>query len=100
MPRRTCNRSKNRIRWSGLTIREGKFMKRVNKPKSPVLPAITGKEESVVQNAESCQRLLDIAAHSDVFEAIRQGMDDIANGRTRAAREVFLTLRRKYGVLR
>jgi hypothetical protein len=75
-------------------------MKRVKKFKRPVVPAISGKEGAVVQNAESCQRQLDIAAQSDVFEAIRQGMDDIAHGRTRAAREVFLTLRRKYGIRR
>jgi hypothetical protein len=73
-------------------------MKRVKKSKRPAVPAIDGKEGAVVQDAQSCQRLLDAAAQSDVFEAIRQGMDDIAHGRTRAAREVFLTLRRKYGI--
>ena len=64
-------------------------MKRVKKFKRPV-----------VQDAESHQRSLDIAAKSDVFEPIRQGLDDIAHGRTRPAREVFLSLRRKFGIRR
>jgi hypothetical protein len=73
-------------------------MKRVKKSKKPVVPAINEKEETVDQDTESYQRLLDATAQSDVFEAIRQGLDDITHGRTRAAREVFLTLRRKYGI--
>jgi prevent-host-death family protein len=78
----------------------GEFMKRLKKTKRPVVLTINGKAEAVVQDAESYQRLLDIAAQSDVFEAIRQGIDDIAHGRTRPAREVFLSLRRKYGIRR
>ncbi|MBZ5623390.1 MAG: hypothetical protein LAQ69_32400 [Acidobacteriia bacterium] len=39
--------------------------------------------KAVVQDAEAYQRLPDIAAHADVFEAIRQGFDDVALGRTR-----------------
>ena len=70
-------------------------MKRVKKSKKPVVPAINEKRETVDQDTESYPRLLDATAQSDVFEAIRQGLDDIAHGRTRAAREVFLTLRRK-----
>jgi len=37
---------------------------------------------AVVQDADAYQRLLDTAARADVFEAIRQGRDDAANGRT------------------
>ena len=58
------------------------------------------KQRCVVQNMESSQRQLDIAARDDVFEAIRQGLDDAAHGRTRDAREVFLRMRRKYGIRR
>jgi prevent-host-death family protein len=78
--------------------KSGEFMKRLKKTKRPVVLTINGKAEAVVQDAESYQRLLDIAAQSDVFEAIRQGIDDIDHGRTRPAREVFLALRRKYGI--
>jgi hypothetical protein len=44
--------------------------------------------------------LLDIAAQSDVFEAIRQAKDEIAHGRARSAQKVFLSLRRKNGIRR
>ena len=43
------------------------------------------KAEAVVQDAESYQRLLDIAAKADVYEAIRQGIDDVSLGRSRPA---------------
>jgi hypothetical protein len=72
-------------------------MKRVRKSKRPIVPATARREENALQGTESRRRLLDVAARSDIFEAIRQGIDDIANGRTRAAREIFLTFPRKYG---
>ncbi|MBZ5642957.1 MAG: type II toxin-antitoxin system Phd/YefM family antitoxin [Acidobacteriia bacterium] len=74
------------------------FMKRLKKTKRPVVLTINGKAAAIVQDAESYQRLLDIAAKADVLEAIRQGMDDIAHGRTKPAREVFAWLRKKYGI--
>ena len=37
--------------------------------------------EVVVQDAEAYQRLLDAAARADVYEAIRQGIEDIAHDR-------------------
>lgn len=46
------------------------------------------------------QNLLDIAARADVFEAIRQGVDDVAHGRTHPAREVFEEIRRKHDIPR
>jgi prevent-host-death family protein len=76
------------------------FMKRLKKTKRPVVLTVNGKAEAVVQDAESYQRLLDIAAHSDVFEAIRQGLDDEAHGRVRPARQVFEETRRRNGIRR
>jgi predicted transcriptional regulator len=53
---------------------------------------------SVSQLAEDYQRLLDLAAEASVEEAIRQGREDIAAGRTYPAREVFAAMRRKYRI--
>jgi hypothetical protein len=50
------------------------------------------------QNTEAYQRLLDIAARADANEGIRQGLDDVAHGRTRPAREFFDEFRRKHGI--
>ena len=53
-----------------------------------------------VEDAESNERLLDIAARADVYEAIRQGLDDVARGRTSPAGEVFESIRKKHGIPR
>jgi prevent-host-death family protein len=71
------------------------FLRQLRKSKRPVVLTVNGKAQAVVQDAEAYQRLLDIAARADVFEAIRQGLDDAAHGRTRPAREVFAEFRRQ-----
>ena len=76
------------------------FLKEMKKSKRPVVLTVNGKAEAVVQDAESYQRLLDSAARADVYEAIRQGVDDIVQRRTRPARKVFNELRRRHGVSR
>ena len=76
------------------------FMKRLKKTKRPVVLTVNGKAEAVVQDAEAYQLLLDIAAEADVFEAIRQGLEDAARGRVRPASKVFEEMRRKHGIRR
>ena len=78
----------------------GLFMKQLKKSKRPVVLTVKGKAEAVVQDAESYQRLLDIVARADVHEAIRQGLEDVAQGRTRPAQEVFNEIRVKHGIPR
>jgi hypothetical protein len=65
-----------------------------------VVLTVKGRAAAVVQDAAAYQRLLDIAARADVYEAIRQGLDDVAHGRSRPARAVFDDLRRKHGIPR
>jgi len=50
--------------------------------------------ESVLQEE---RQLLDLAA-ADYEEDLRQGLEDVAQGRTRPAREVFAELREEYGI--
>ena len=78
--------------------RSGDFMKQLKKSKRPVVLTVKGKAEAIVQDAEAYQRLLDIAARANVYEAIRQGLDDAASGRTIPARKVFEELRAKHGI--
>jgi prevent-host-death family protein len=80
--------------------RSGDFMKQLKKSKRPVVLTVKGKAAAVVQDAEAYQRLLDLAARADAEEGIRQGLDDVARGRTRPAREVFDGIRRKYDIPR
>ena len=60
----------------------------------------TTQTEALVQDAESYQRLLDVAARADVHEAIRQGLEGVAQCRTRPAREVFAEIRHEHGIRR
>jgi hypothetical protein len=60
--------------------------------------AVKGKAAAVIQDREAGQRLLDAAAHADAAEGIRQGLEDLANGRGVPAREVFDALRAEFGV--
>jgi len=78
--------------------RSGDFMKQLKKSKRPVVLTVKGKAAAIVQDAEAYQRLLDIAARADSDEGIRQGLDDVAHGRTRPANEVFDDIRRKHGI--
>ena len=78
--------------------RSGDFIKQLKKSKRPVVLTVKGKAAAIVQDAEAYQRLLDIAARADSEEGIRQGLDDVAHGRTRPAKEVFDDIRRKHGI--
>ena len=80
--------------------RSGDFMKQLRKSRRPVVLTVRGKAAAIVQDAEAYQRLLDIAAQADAEEGIRQGLDDVAHGRTRPAREVFDEIRRKHDIPR
>ena len=71
----------------------GQLLKHLRKSRRPLVLTVRGKAQAVVQDAEAYQRLLDTAARADVHEAIRQGLDDVAHGRTRPARDVFDDIR-------
>ena len=78
----------------------GGFMRQLRKTKRPLVLTVNGKAAAVVQDAAAYQRLLDIAARADVYEAIRQGLDDVGRGRTRPAKEVFDDIRRQHAIPR
>ena len=80
--------------------RSSDFLKQLKKSKRPVVLTVKGKAAAVVQDAAAYQRLLDIAAFADAEEGIRQGLEDVAQGRTRPAREAFDTIRRKHAIPR
>jgi prevent-host-death family protein len=77
-----------------------KMMQRLKKTRRPIILTVNGKPEAVVQDAAAYQRLLDLAASADVNEATRQGLEDMREGRTRLADEVFEEMRRKYAIPR
>ena len=69
--------------------RSGDFMKQLKKTKRPVVLTVKGKAAAIVQDAAAYQHLLDIAASASAEEGIRQGLDDVKQGKVRPAREFF-----------
>jgi prevent-host-death family protein len=77
-----------------------KMMQRLKKTRRPIILTVNGKPEAVVQDAAAYQRLLDLAALGSEEEAIRQGLEDLREGRTRPLNEVVEGMRRKHAIPR
>ena len=69
--------------------RSAEFMKHLKKSKRLVVLTVKGKAAAIVRDAEAYQRLFDIAAQADALEGIRQGLDDMNEGRVRPAKDFF-----------
>ena len=80
--------------------RSGDFMKQLKKTKRPVVLTVKGKAAAIVQDAEAYQRLLDIAATASADEGIRQGLEDVKQGKVRPAREFFADFEAEHGIPR
>ena len=80
--------------------RSGDFMKQLKKSKRPVVLTVNGKAAAVVQDAKAYQRLLDIAAHADAAEGIRQGLENAKEGKLRPARKFFEEFDAAHGIAR
>ena len=76
------------------------FMRHLKKTKRPLVLTVNGKAEAVLQDAESYQHLLDLAAQADAAEGTRQGLEDVKKGRTRPARDAFNQIRKHHGIPR
>ena len=80
--------------------RSGDFMKQLQKSKRPVVLTVKGKAAAVVQDAGAYQRLLDIAAGTEAGEGIRQGLENVKEGKVRSAREFFDEFEATHGLSR
>jgi len=80
--------------------RSGEFLKQLKKSKRPVVLTVKGKAAAIVQDAEAYQRLLDIAAHADAVEGIRQGQEDVKEGRVLPATEFFANFEARHDLSR
>ena len=73
-------------------------MKQLKKTKRPVVLTVKGKAAAIVQDAESYQRLLDIAARADAYEGIRQGLEQAKRGQGRDIEEFFAEFEATHGI--
>jgi prevent-host-death family protein len=78
--------------------RSGDFMKQLRKSKRPVVLTVKGRAAAIVQDAESYQRLLDIAARADAREGIRQGLEEARQGKGRDAEDFFAEFEAAHGI--
>jgi prevent-host-death family protein len=76
------------------------FMRHLRKTQRPIILTVNGRATAILQDADAYQRLLDLAAEANAAEGIRQGLDDLAEGRTQPARDVFDEIRAEYGIQR
>jgi prevent-host-death family protein len=74
------------------------FVQQLKATGEPIVLTINGKAALVVQDAESYQRLLDIAERARTEEAIRLGLEEMRAGLGRPADEVFADIRRDLAV--
>jgi prevent-host-death family protein len=76
------------------------FLKQLRQTQRPIILTVNGKPEAVLQSPAEYQRLRNLATEASAEEGIRQGLEDVAAGRTRPAREVFDELRAKHRIPR
>ena len=76
------------------------IMQHLKSTKRPVVLTVNGKAAAVVQDAEAYQHLLDLAAEASAAEGIRQGREDMRNGRIRSAQALFDEMRGENGIPR
>jgi PHD/YefM family antitoxin component YafN of YafNO toxin-antitoxin module len=78
--------------------RSGDFMKQIIKSKRPLVLTVKGKAAAILQDAESYQHLLDIAARADANEGIRQGLEEAKAGQGQEAEEFFSQFEANHGI--
>lgn len=76
------------------------FVRQLKATQRPMTLTVDGRPELVVQDAAAYRRLLDIAASTSSEEGIRQGLDDVAHGRTRLAGEALDEFRQRHSIPR
>ena len=59
---------------------------------------VKGKAAAIVQDAEAYQQRLELAATASAEEGIRQGLEDVKQGKVRPAREFLADFEAEHGI--
>ena len=73
-------------------------MKQLRKSKRPAVLTMKGKAAAVVRHAKACQYPLDIAARADVYEGIRQGLEEARQAKGRDIEKFFAEFEPAHGI--
>ncbi len=77
------------------------YLDRLQQTGEPMVLTVNGKAQVVVQDAAAYQKLVEAAAKAEREEtvaAIREGLADVAAGRTKPARAALKALAKKHGI--
>lgn len=74
------------------------FVRRMKLSRRPIVLTVNGKAELVVQDAESYQRLLELAEYEETVAALKEALEDVESGRVRPVEEAFDEIRKKHGL--
>ena len=64
----------------------------------PQILTVNGKSEIIVQDAESYQKILEYIDRLEAVAGIRRGIDEVQNGKTKSAAQVFESMRKKHKI--
>lgn len=64
----------------------------------PQVLTVNGKAEIIVQDAQSYQKLLEDVERLEAIAGIRRGLEEVSKGKTKPAREVFASMRKKHRI--
>jgi prevent-host-death family protein len=68
------------------------FVERIKRTKHPLVLTVNGKAELVVQDAESYQALLDAAELVETIKGIKNGLEQMKQGKGKKAEDFFSEL--------
>ena len=78
--------------------RTASFVKQIKQRRRPVVLTVNGRAELVVQDAESYQKLLDLADRFEALSAVQEGMAQSGRGEGISLGEFDRRMRKKHGI--
>jgi prevent-host-death family protein len=76
------------------------FVQQMKDTGEPIVLTINGKAALVIQDAESYQKLVDLADEAKVLDGIRRGLEDMEAGRVQPLTEAIEDIRRELNLPR
>lgn len=83
---------------SHFTEHASEIAERIKGSGAPMVLTVDGKAELVVQDAAAYRRLLEQAERRETLAALREGLEDVDEGRTRPAEVAFEDFKRRHAL--
>ncbi len=74
------------------------YIQQIRESHDPIALTVNGKAEVVVQDAESYQEMVDELDRIHFINAIREGQEDVRNGRVQGLEDAFADIRKELGL--